>query len=183
MVNKKLLAGLFVAMLVFHEKIFAFASQHVKYNVDMFNPNLIAFLKTIRQCEGTLNERGYNTIVGYSYFNSFDAHPKVYKELTINGRKVRSSAAGAYQFIFPTWERVRKKLNLPDFSPYSQDRAAVELISERGALQDVYNGDIEEALKKCSKEWASLPYSTANQNPKTLAQTKEFYIGNGGKLA
>jgi lysozyme len=80
-----------------------------------------------------------------------------------------STAAGAYQLIKPTWVRLRDRLNLPDFSPLSQDRAAVGLLEEIGAVDLIYAGDIEGAIKKASKIWASLPGSTAQQNPKALA--------------
>jgi lysozyme len=79
-----------------------------------------------------------------------------------------SSAAGAYQLIKATWIRLRDKLQLPDFSPASQDLAAVQLLDDIGALKLVQAGDIQGALAKASKVWASLPGSRAQQNPKTL---------------
>lgn len=81
-----------------------------------------------------------------------------------------STAAGAYQIIKPTWLRVRagnsERTALPDFSPASQDEAAIRLLIECGAFEFVIMGDIQTAIRKASKVWASLPGSTAQQNPK-----------------
>ncbi|NDG04091.1 MAG: lysozyme, partial [Alphaproteobacteria bacterium] len=77
-----------------------------------------------------------------------------------------TTAAGGYQFIRPTWQRLRDRLGLEDFSPASQDAAAVELLREVGALDLIEQGDIEGAMKKASKAWASLPGSLAQQNPR-----------------
>jgi hypothetical protein len=46
---------------------------------------------------------------------------------------------------------------LPDFSPASQDRLAIQLIRERGALEDLQQGRIERAIYRCRNIWASLP--------------------------
>ncbi|OTD25460.1 protein lysB [Escherichia coli] len=43
------------------------------------------------------------------------------------------------------WPHYRKQLALPDFSPLSQDRLAIQLIRERGALDDIRAGRIERA--------------------------------------
>jgi lysozyme len=79
-----------------------------------------------------------------------------------------STAAGAYQIIKPTWMRIKSRLGLMDFSPASQDMAAVELLREAGALDLIEAGDIEGAIKKSSRIWASLPGSTAQQNPRAM---------------
>lgn len=86
-----------------------------------------------------------------------------------------TTAAGAYQIIKPTWNRLRDKLKLPDFSPESQDRAAVELLEESGAMELLGLDDILGAIRAASKVWASLPGSTAQQNPKTLAYALERF--------
>lgn len=80
-----------------------------------------------------------------------------------------STAAGGYQIIIPTWNDVRGMFpRLPDFTPASQDVAAVRILRKAGALTPLMAGDIETALRKASPKWASLPFSTAQQNPKSL---------------
>jgi muramidase (phage lysozyme) len=90
-----------------------------------------------------------------------------------------STAAGAYQIIKPTWERVRQAKwwgpYLPDFSPASQDDAARRLLIERGALSHVRAGEFDTALVLAAPEWASLPGSKANQKPKSYATVYGFY--------
>ncbi|NDB96346.1 MAG: hypothetical protein EBZ78_09340 [Verrucomicrobia bacterium] len=102
-----------------------------------------------------------------------------------------TTAAGAYQFIKPTWERVRQakgaRKRLVDFSPNSQDEAAVRLLDEIGATPLITQGRIGDAIKVASKTWASLPGSKAQQNPRALqyaldrfAEGLMLYEGNPG---
>jgi lysozyme len=148
--------------------------------------NLSAFLFMIRATEhvyprDVLNDAAYSIFYGGSKFSNFSDHPVLTGEkkgvpLPDNFCRAAglkpgcvSTAAGAYQIIKGTWTRIKSRLNLPDFSPLSQDQAAVALLDESGALDLIYAGDIEGAIKKASKIWASLPGSTAQQNPKALA--------------
>ena len=148
--------------------------------------NLSAFLFMIRSTEhvyprDVLNDAAYSIFYGGSKFSNFADHPVLTGEkkgiplpdhfCTAAGLKPGcvSTAAGAYQIIKGTWTRLKNKLNLPDFSPLSQDQAAVALLDEVGALDLIYAGDIEGAIKKASRIWASLPGSAAQLNPKALA--------------
>lgn len=79
-----------------------------------------------------------------------------------------TTAAGAYQIIRPTWLRAQRALGLPDFSPASQDAAAVWLLQDCGAMAKLVAGDVEGAIKKASKVWASLPGATTKQGPKSM---------------
>src|SRR5690606_39452601 len=106
------------------------------------SPNVHAFLRAIRLGEGTLDADGYRRIVGGELFDDFSDHPR--KRVWIERYGVWSTAAGAYQFIASTWDEMRAKYGLPDFSPASQDRAAVGLLIRRGALDDVIAGRIEQ---------------------------------------
>jgi muramidase (phage lysozyme) len=142
------------------------------------SPNLSAFLRVIREGETSQDDIAYRTIVGGGTFDSFADHPRQLVYLPSLG--LSSTAAGAYQFLSRTWDGVAKKLGLPDFSPESQDRAAVELIRGRGALQDVEEGRFEAALAKCNKEWASLPGSPYGQHTISLARCKDVYETYGG---
>lgn len=144
-------------------------------------PNVIAFLKAIRLGEGTSDDAGYYRIVGGQMFNDDTQHPNV--KVFVKRYNVWSTAAGAYQIIGPTWRGLLKQYAFPDFSPDSQDEAAVALIAGRKALDDVKAGRFEEAVKKCSLEWASLPGSTAGQRTEDMESVKQVYIQNGGTFA
>lgn len=143
--------------------------------------NVAAFLQVIRYAEGTAGERGYNTQFGYRYFDSYADHPRQYFDFTDKaGRQLKTSAAGAYQIIVRTWDTLRARLGLPDFSPASQDAAALELIRERGALADVQAGRFAEAVRKVSKVWASLPGAGYAQPERAISSLYAAYRSAGG---
>ena len=147
-------------------------------------PNMNAFLATIRACEGTSGPNGYRTLFGGDLFDSFADHPRTPVPFRqTDGKQNFSTAAGAYQFIARTWDRVAAKLGLRDFGPASQDAAAVELIRQAGALDDVNAGRLRDALDKCAPVWASLPASTYPQPKRTYAFAERAYLNNGGTLA
>jgi muramidase (phage lysozyme) len=125
------------------------------------NPNMMAALNTIAQCElGEADKDKYNIVVGGDEVALTSSHPLVYNsELT-------SDAAGRYQFLSTTWEECIKGLGPLDFSnPRDQDLAAVYLISFiRGKEKEVISGDMVAALTGngtegdgLAYEWASLP--------------------------
>lgn len=144
--------------------------------------NLRAFLYLIAHCEGTAGENGYRMMFGGELFDSFADHPRKVITRKLGGKPISSSAAGRYQFLSRTWDECRKALTLPDFSPESQDRAAIFLIKRRGALADVEAGRIEQAIRKCNREWASLPGSPYGQPTKTLAECLAVYHRAGGEF-
>ena len=145
-----------------------------------------AFLYMIRASEhvfpdDVVNDAAYRTFYGGSRFSNLADHPVNTGEK--KGIKLPdafckaaglkpgcvSTAAGAYQIIRPTWNRLKAEYGLPDFSPRSQDAAAIYLLVESGAYDLIVSGDIEGAIKKASKIWASLPGNTYQQSPKSLA--------------
>lgn len=139
-------------------------------------PNCAAFLRLIRAGESGQGDNAYSVMFGGDHFESFADHPR--KLIIRNG--LSSTAAGAYQFLSRTWDECAKALSLPDFSPASQDLAAVFLIARRGALADVLAGRVELAISRCAKEWASLPGSPYGQPTRTLAQALATYEQYGG---
>lgn len=151
-------------------------------SMDVGNSNLQAFLGMIRYCEGTAGPEGYRTLVGGGLLDSLEDHPRQVITITSGGRQIKSSAAGAYQFLAGTWDEVSTALGLTDFSPASQDIAAAYLIRRRGALGDVYAGRINDAVRKCAKEWASLPGSPYGQPVKTLSEVRRVYVASGGSI-
>ena len=147
------------------------------------NANVQAFLRVIRDCEGTPDDAGYRRHFGGELFDSFDRHPGRAITKPHGGKALTSTAAGAYQFLSGTWAECQQALWLPDFSPASQDLAAVFLVRRRGALDMVIAGQFEDAISGCAKEWASLPGSPYGQPVKTMAHCKAVYERWGGKYA
>jgi muramidase (phage lysozyme) len=125
--------------------------------------NALAFLDLIAVSEigktmlaNEETDDGYRVLVGSTphaliLFSSYSAHPH-----KLN-RMLNSTAAGRYQIIYPTFAGLSGELGLTDFSPETQDRMALQLVFERGAMPAVLAGNIEKALDLCRQEWASLP--------------------------
>jgi lysozyme len=147
------------------------------------DPNVGAFLQMIRAGEGTAGADGYRTLYGGGLVDHLADHPRERVTRPLGGKLITSTAAGAYQFLERTWDEVAAALELPDFSPASQDIAAVYLIRRRGALADVRAGRFEAAVAKCAREWASLPGSPYGQPTKSLDQARNVYAAAGGSFA
>lgn len=128
------------------------------------DPNVRRYLDMLAQAEGA----DYDTLFGGAKFNSYADHPRVRKGFTqTDGKKNTSSAAGRYQFLEKTWDDVAGTLGLKDFSPASQDAAAVELLRRSGSLADVQAGRYDAAVAKDNKTWASLPGSPYAQKTRS----------------
>ncbi|ACF29743.1 hypothetical protein M731_02265 [Neisseria gonorrhoeae ATL_2011_01-25] len=57
-----------------------------------------------------------------------------------------------------TWKGLAKQYGFTDFSPATQDKAAVALIlAKKGAMEAILNGDYEQAVMKLGGIWASFP--------------------------
>lgn len=157
------------------------------------NPNAIAFLDMLAHAEGTDRaDDEYRVCYAYRYtIKSLSDHPAITGEW--QGESIAnlgpqyagkvSTAAGRYQIIRKTWSGCKQALGLADFSPASQDMAALYLIKSRGALDAVIAGDVEAAIFKCRSEWASLPGGGSGQPQRKLAELLDAYTQNGGKLA
>lgn len=153
-----------------------------------------AFLAAITRGEGTEGPDGYYTLMGGGTFTSEVDHPA---SLGWSGTKLSdamckaagfrpgcvSTAAGKYQINRPTWLRVKARLSLPDFSPSSQDAAALFLIQEKGALTDVREGRIDQAVRKVRSVWASLPGAGYGQHEVGIETVKQAFLSAGGTLA
>lgn len=142
------------------------------------NANVRAWLRVLRAGESSQDDSAYRTMFGGGKFEGFDDHPR-----RVNSAAgLTSTAAGAFQFLSRTWDECKQALNLPDFSPVSQELAALFLTDRRKALDDVLAGRIEQAIQKCGKEWASLPGSPYGQPTRTLQQALATYAAYGGAL-
>lgn len=153
--------------------------------------NVRAFLWALRYGEGTQGDDGYRTLFGgklfkgadgvYGTFDDFTNHPRIRVTAHLKDGKTRTStAAGAYQILERTWDGVCAQYGFLNFEPPTQDLAAIALIAGRGALDDVVEGRIEEAVLKCNKEWASLPGSPYGQPVVTIDDVKREYEEAGG---
>lgn len=150
---------------------------------DLAHPNVRALLAVIRRGEGTADAAGYRRMFGGELFDSYADHPRKRITKTLGGRAITSTAAGAYQFLSSTWDETARALGLHDFSPASQDLAAVGRIAARGALDDAKAGRLDAALPKIAKEWASMPGSTYGQPTISTAAAWNTFTGAGGQLA
>lgn len=172
----------------------------IDYGVDIVDRgenNLRAFLTLIGWSEGT--ERAadpYRVVYGYKHtIQDFSDHPAITGEW--RGERLSdamcaaaglgpgciSTAAGRYQMIRPTWLDAKDTLGLTDFSPESQDRAALWLIERGGALDDVRDGRVADAIAKVRRTWASLPGSGWSQPERSLSSLLAAYTTAGGTLA
>jgi muramidase (phage lysozyme) len=141
------------------------------------SPNAQRWLNSISAAEGTMRDgrRGYNIMFGGGTFPSYDQHP----DTVVDGGRLKSAAAGAYQFMPGTYSGVKKDLNLPDFSPSSQDQAALELIKRRGVDPD-RDPLTPENVAKLSPEWAAFPTLEGgsyypNQNARNFQFVKDAF--------
>ncbi|MEW6339602.1 MAG: glycoside hydrolase family 104 protein [Pseudomonadota bacterium] len=142
------------------------------------DPNVRAFLAMIRVGEGTAGPDGYTKFFGGSHFSDLSKHPNV----AHTGGGYTSTAAGAYQFLYSTWQQLAAQYGLTDFSPASQDIGAVALIKQQGALADVMAGRIATAIRKCNRIWASLAGSPYGQPTLTMADDLANFVNAGGNL-
>lgn len=147
------------------------------------HPNVRAFLRMLRHGEGTASDDGYRVMFGGERFDSFADHPRRAITKKLGGTPITSTAAGAYQFLSRTWDGLVAQYGFRDFSPKNQDLGAVALILGRKALEDVVAGRFEEAVRKCNREWASLPGSPYGQPVVTMARARQEYEKHGGSYA
>lgn len=144
------------------------------------SPNVPAFLDLVALSEGTSTSRltkndGYDVIVtgvdGPEVFTSYADHPfgagRPPKMVRTNPMLL-STASGRYQILVRYFEAYKATLNLPDFSPLSQDRVAIQMLRERKALAAIVAGDIMSAISAASNIWASFPGNSYGQNPHTM---------------
>jgi len=126
-------------------------------------PRIKAMLDMIGFSEGT--DDGYGVVVrgrvvgpaGSAFLGrvnvvvtDFRDHPRLLVQVN---SALRSSAAGRYQFLQGTWDG----LNLPDFSPRSQDLGAIMLMKRRRMIDPLLHDDFDTAVQRGSLEWASFP--------------------------
>lgn len=161
--------------------------------------NVCAFLDLIAYAEGTSRASGsasglasqndgYDVVVegehGPEIFTSYGRHPfdpSRPAKLIRSEPPLYSTASGRYQLLCHLWEDYRVMLQLPDFSPLSQDLIAIRQMKERGALSHLLSGntaaaiqahlnptELECVIEDCSNTWASFPGNTYGQGGRTM---------------
>lgn len=170
--------GLPTVLLILFKKGFANNKSYPMIHPNPESNNLKAFLLMLQHAEGTIGANAYRMLFGGELFTDYSVHPN----RVIRKSGISSTAAGAYQFLFRTWSSLKQQLALPDFSPQSQDAAAIELIRQKGALPDVLGGRISSAIVKVQKIWASLPGAGYGQRELKTEELLKFYEKAGGRL-
>lgn len=129
--------------------------------------NVRKFLMLITFTEGTDRQKTpYNELFGFTNFVGHDKHPNI----LIKSANYRSTAAGRYQILKKTADFLKMK----DFTPESQDLAAIQLIKNAKAYEDVVAGNWEKAINKTNKIWASLPGSPYGQPTHKMSDAIKF---------
>lgn len=166
----------------------------------MSGGNRTAFLHMLGVAEGTITSpitrnRGYDVIVtgvdGPEIFTDFSAHPfapeypgngGIKRPSKLINRKtgLTSNAAGRYQHMLRHWAHYRDLCPLPDFGPESQDRWAIQLIRECGALPLIDGGSLSMAIAKVRHLWASLPGAGYGQHEHKFDTLRMAFLNAGG---
>lgn len=145
---------------------------------DRNDPEIRAFLDTIAVAEGTYMARAKGYSMMYpkgKVFEGFDQHPAVVSCAMSYNKQICSSAAGRYMFLEKIWNTIAQRLELYDFSPLNQDIAAIYLLREKKAIDDIKQGDLRAALEKTKNVWASLPGSPHKQPVKKYEDLKQVF--------
>lgn len=149
--------------------------------------NRSAFLSMIAVSEGTkgIGNDGYNCLFGSTaakplLFDGYTDHPRI--KTFIPRFKIFTTAAGRYQLLAHWFDAYKSILSLPDFSPASQDAIALKQIAEQGALNDVDDGNLQNAIVKCAGIWASLPGNDYGQPQTSTIKLVEAYQNAGGSF-
>ncbi len=129
-----------------------------------------AFLNTMRGDESGGGGGRYDAMYGNRKITDFSDHPRIPFPITSGPNAGRTTtAAGADQFLAGTWDQAKNALNLPDFSPNSQDNGAAWLANrdfqaKTGVpLDDAIGqaqGDpnkLQQIGRMLSGTWTSLP--------------------------
>jgi muramidase (phage lysozyme) len=134
------------------------------------DPNVKAFLDTLANVE---SGGKYNVSVGGATFSDMSRHPEMYNP------ELGSDAAGRYQFISTTFKPIAERLGLKDFSPRSQDLAAVQYLKDLGVLDEIMTGDkqkIEDVIRRLrGSKWTGLRRYGEGQGFEFFQRRKQTY--------
>jgi muramidase (phage lysozyme) len=82
---------------------------------------------------------------------------------------LHSTASGRYQITLPTWHEISAAMHLGTFSPQNQDAAALKILEECHAIEDILALDIPTAIDKACDVWASFPGNLYNQGARQVS--------------
>ncbi|MGI4732283.1 MAG: hypothetical protein ACRYG8_18885 [Janthinobacterium lividum] len=127
------------------------------------SPAVQAFLKLLRWLENYPRDDDgvYSAMFGGSSFSDTKTHPN-----TPNTRWGKTStAAGAYQIVYGTWNAARRNGVVSDFTPTSQNKVAWWIITTSHAKDLVCGGEptLRAAFSKLGSQWSSLPGAAQSQ--------------------
>ncbi len=159
--------------------------QKISNDIKSQEARIRAFLRMIRVGEGTTKSGGYEKLFGGSSFindykRTWKDHPRILIKAMgkdANGKKkeYKSTASGAYQILEGTWDvwgkEFREFYGIKDFSPESQDKFTLVILKHKllknnkiiDVIRLIREDKIEDAVKLCRTEWASLPNSPHGQ--------------------
>ena len=148
------------------------------------DPRVHQMLTLISRTQGTFGAQNPYAVYGgdiNKQLPSLAAHPGksgAWQFKWNDGRKGTATASGRYQIVQGTWDGLAKRYGFKDFGQRNQDLAAVALMADAGAIDDIRAGRFQDAAKKLGRTWASLPsspYAQAKRSQsefdKMLAQT------------
>lgn len=157
--------------------------------------NVCAFLDAIAYCEigpamlsMPATDDGYRVMVGslpdhLLLMTDYANHPMPTDDMSIEyAPGVYSTAAGRYQILNTYWPHYQAMLGLPDFSPLSQDRYAVQQLREQGAIDCLEHDDLPGAIACVNDIWASLTGSPYGQHTHSYDTVAGAYAKAGGKI-
>lgn len=162
-------------------------------NEDAGGKNVTAFLDMVAYAEighiilnDPKSDNGYKVLVGSTpnniiTFDSYADHPRILVPLPRLG--IKSTAAGRYQLLSRYWNVYKRQLGLKDFSPISQDLVAIRQIKEQRALEDIKDGQFEEAVRKVRNIWASMPSAGYGQHEHKMEALAKVFTLHGGEIA
>jgi muramidase (phage lysozyme) len=137
---------------------------------DLKHPNVQKALQYVNAYEGKPKA---NQAYGYKEFNDLSRHPNM--PIKFNDKGDITTAAGTYQITAPAWEEQAKKQGLTDFSPQNQDKAAVGIMRDIGALDAFVQGDFDKGKKLLGLKWASIPGSTIGKSTGQIPKENSQY--------
>ncbi len=137
-------------------------------------PEVRAFLDMISFAEGTNTSDGYRMCFTGKRCN-MNWHPEKAICAQSGNRRICSSAAGRYQFLKDAWNIVAWRIAAQDFSAHEQDRAAIQVMLDIGAIHALLQGDLQKAVQRANGKWASLPGARYKQPTKTFNEVAHVF--------
>ena len=134
------------------------------------------------------SDDGYNVLAGsvpsmILTFSSYHRHPGAIIDMDGKSGGLESTAAGRYQILARIYHHYKRQLSLPDFSPDSQCKIALQLIRECRAFDDINAGRLDSAIHKVRSRWASMPGAGYAQPEKKLAVLRAAFVKAGGVVS